>query len=191
METRPLFSFSASPTSNAFETPPDRSETAMSITWNLRDDSAQATVGDWQIKVNPTTPNRFATMSRSGLDETWTVFSLCAQPSHTTIADEIYVRDRDLIARFAQAEQDEFAYHVMWRLLEPKQESVFGLELWLSVQTALLDSAPAVEVACNATGHAAWEMHSHSDLSIDESGAPEGAGPAALVSRHAQTTESG
>jgi hypothetical protein len=79
---------------------------------------------------------------------------------------EAYARESDLIVRFEQAENDTFAFQLYYRLLEssPRPDAttqtpeVLGLELWVSVQTDLLDAAPQLSVTvCAPTTGEGWQ----------------------------------
>jgi hypothetical protein len=61
-------------------------------------------------------------------------------------ASEAYVRQSDLISDFAQTRHDQFSFQTYFRVLPESSEWLLGLEVWLSVQTDLLDSCPAMEL---------------------------------------------
>ena len=61
-------------------------------------------------------------------------------------ASEAYVRQNDLISEFAQTRLDQFSFQTYFRILPESTESLLGLEVWLSVQTDLLDSCPSMDL---------------------------------------------
>ncbi|MBN8602443.1 MAG: hypothetical protein J0M26_15520 [Planctomycetes bacterium] len=62
-------------------------------------------------------------------------------------ASDAYVRQNDLICEFAQTANDQFSFQTYFRILPDSTENLLGLEVWLSVQTDLLDSSPSMELA--------------------------------------------
>ncbi len=57
---------------------------------------------------------------------------------------DTYVRQRDLVASYPQQEPWTFGYQVDFRVHESLGEGCQGLEIWLSIQTSLLESMPQI-----------------------------------------------
>lgn len=60
--------------------------------------------------------------------------------------DDSYVRENDLIAIYPQAFPWAFGYQVDFRFQKQLVAGVDALEIWLSVQTSLLESAPKLSL---------------------------------------------
>jgi hypothetical protein len=161
--------------------------------WELTDRSAVGTAAAGRIEVIPTAPNQFTRITAGEYGGSgWDVLAVRPLPGHAMLAEEIYVRERDLIARFGQSESDEYAFQLDWQLLSVDPPFLAGVELWLSIQTSLLDARPALEVICRSPDALAWHSYQHDQLltdaqmvSIDDNPSvdvrhPE-RGPAALV----------
>ena len=60
--------------------------------------------------------------------------------------EDAYVRQMDLIALFPQTAPWNFGYQVDIRMLTSSQLDTLTMEIWLSIQTSLLDSHPQLEL---------------------------------------------
>lgn len=139
----------------------------MGSAWNFTDGTAQTQWANCSAAVNPTDATR-PTQLKSSDWQPWEVFSIAAQPKHTLDVEEAYARGDDLIVQYAQADGDSYQFHLYWRNLPAKGEVQCSLELWLGVQTGLLDSQPELHVSCNADSDS-WKAYSHGDLAEDGS----------------------
>lgn len=167
----------------------------MATDWQFTGDVAICTNGDWQFAVDPRNPAEFASLvdarkdkelssssgtgsSKNMLQDSWGLFSVTPLPTHSQSLEEVYVRGNDLIARFRQSEKDSYALHIVWRMLDSLPNDQFGIELWLSVQTGLLDSNPELQISCK-TSQDNWKVFSRQQLCAD---VPSGdSSPAALA----------
>ena len=70
--------------------------------------------------------------------------------------DDCYVRENDLIAIYPQVFPWAFGFQVDFRFQKGLVAGVDALELWLSVQTSLLESAPKLTLQPTADG-ASWK----------------------------------
>ena len=59
---------------------------------------------------------------------------------------DAYVRQKDLIAMFPQASAWNFGYQVDMRMLAESHQDALTMEIWLSIQTSLLDTHPQLEL---------------------------------------------
>ncbi len=59
---------------------------------------------------------------------------------------DAYVRQRDLIAMFPQAFDWNFGYQVDMRMIAESHLDALTMEIWLSIQTSLLDTHPQLEL---------------------------------------------
>ncbi len=137
----------------------------MPAKWDLTQPIASGTQGTWSVRLNPlrpTEPVQFCPTSESA--DVWNAVSLRPLPQHALQASEVYVRENDLIVRFEQSSGDQYALQLDWQLLEGIPSIVHGVELWVSIQTNLLDSAPELEIASDGE-FAGWRIYQHSMLS--------------------------
>ena len=108
--------------------------------WELDNGQAVGSVGPWQLAVQPTQPAAGISIKREGFDDC-TLLGIQAAETHQLVPEEVYVRGNDLIARFDQSVEDQFAFQLDWRIISPQEdgseilECFPGVELWLSVQT--------------------------------------------------------
>lgn len=63
-----------------------------------------------------------------------------------------YVRQDDLIASYPQVEPWPFGYQLDLRVHEHLADSLSGIEVWMSIQTSLLQSAPRIQVVPRDSG---------------------------------------
>ena len=80
--------------------------------------------------------------------EHWQLLQVHPSPAHACQVDDSFVRGSDLMVRYGQSESDRFAFQLDFRALSQNALGPFagGLDIWLSVQTQLLDSHPTLEV---------------------------------------------
>lgn len=157
--------------------------------WVFEKGIAKVEAAGWQGLVDPTKPAQTTKISSQGAGaEGWQIFSVEPQPPHALTVDESYIRQTDLIAQYAQNPEDDFAFHLYWRKLPLVPGEQFGLELWLGVQTGLLDSMPKLNVGCISKGSSGWETFTHQQLSEEADPSGAASGPAALVSKSEGST---
>lgn len=153
--------------------------------WQLTKSAAIGTIGTNLLKVFPGFPERPAQVGYDSQSiDPWEVASVKPIPTHACAPQEIYSRKEDLICRYRQSESDLFAFQLDWQLLPAVGPFACGVELWLSVQTDLLDAKPELEVTCHATSSRAWQVFSHDEISDEPISNDQNIrGPAAMVSR--------
>ena len=118
------------------------------MSWQLTNQLASFAYGAGVCELDPTRPDEFMRIRASDAHRLpWDAFAIHPLPRHAMLPTEVYVRDNDLIASFAQSADDNFAFQLNWRGLTPDAPFVAGIELWISVQTNLLDIHPEVEIA--------------------------------------------
>ncbi len=154
--------------------------------WRLSEASAMGFAGASQIEVFPSSPARAARWQAApNAANLWEIAAVTPHPAHAGIPEEIYNRQSDLIVRYRQGPTDTFTYQLDWQLLPATAPFVAAVELWLSVQTDLLDTEPELEIVCSASGGQTWRAFEHSQL-CDWDAKPKGQpaatrGPAALL----------
>lgn len=166
--------------------------------WRLSEASAIGVVGASQIEVVPNAPAQGAhwrtTNSQTAQPAAaWQIAAVRPMPTHNSQPLEVYSRQNDLIVRYGQGPAEQFSYQLDWRLLETPAPFMAAIELWVSIQTDLLDTQPELEIACIAPAGMGWSAFEHQQLGTDlqasvaeetgtESQPTEGGrGPAALL----------
>ncbi|MEM8736286.1 MAG: hypothetical protein AAGG44_18800 [Planctomycetota bacterium] len=155
-------------------------------TWSPNEKNFRFQQADASIEYLPKQPEHGASLCVSG-QTPWSVFRVKPIPQHSFAAEEIYVRQEDLLSQFDQTEQDNFAFHLNHRLLDsqPDLSTIADLELWLSVQTDDLDSEPVLVVSCESPDGSYWETIKESQLLPN---AIESDAPAAIVCPGSENT---
>lgn len=154
--------------------------------WRLSEASAMGVAGASQIEVFPNSPAQAARWQAApNAASAWEIASVTPHPPHASLPEEVYSRQGDLIVRYRQSSVDTFAYQLDWQLLPASAPFVAAVELWLSVQTDLLDTSPELEVACRANSGQSWQVFEHhqldnSDVASKNDSATD-RGPAALL----------
>lgn len=166
--------------------------------WRLSEASAIGVVGASQIEVAPSAPAQGAdwriTNSQAAQPvAAWQIAAVRPMPAHGSQPLEVYSRQNDLIVRYGQGPAEQFSYQLDWRLLETPAPFIAAIELWLSIQTDLLDTQPELEVTCSAPAGRSWSTFEHQQLAADPQASATGAtaietqsieggrGPAALL----------
>jgi hypothetical protein len=136
----------------------------MPAVWSSLRTVAEYSQPGWRVALDPALPSSPLVLeSTSGTR--WEALAITPLPGHSMVAEEIYVRQQDLIARFGQIGTDEYSFQVDWRLIEAPLGFDVGLEVWVSLQTNLLDTAPKIQVASQGIG--AWTGWRHQQLVSD------------------------
>lgn len=133
-------------------------------TWNSSNGNYRFSENERTIEIDPRDPARGVRFLRSG-QHGWRALSIEANPKHSSQPEEIYVRRKDLIVRYSQAENDQFGFQVDWRLLDVEPPFVIGLEVWISIQTRLLDTSPRIHLT--SMGDSGWLGWTHRQLMPD------------------------
>ena len=137
----------------------------------MQSDKAALVTGDWQAELDPRAPQtgmRLERTQQNSQSNIAQIFRVTPKPSHSFNIEEAYVRENDLIVRYEQSGDDLFTFQLNWRRLESELPGALAIELWISVQTSLLDTHPIVDVRSRATD-AQWHGLSLDDLSIEKS----------------------
>lgn len=155
--------------------------------WRLSESSAIGVVGASQIEVAPSAPARGAHWQITGAQAAqplaaWQIAAVRPVPAHSSQPQEVYSRQSDLIVRYGQGPSEQFSYQLDWRLLEPPAPFAAAIELWLSVQTNLLDTQPELEIVCNASPGLRWSIFEHHQLAPN-SESPASESPATVAPR--------
>ncbi|MFO1063740.1 MAG: hypothetical protein U0892_07730 [Pirellulales bacterium] len=117
------------------------------MTWELVGSRAGYEKNGWGFSFDQNQPQRGLQVSSSrgvAPAAAWTLCAFQPVPGHSARLEEAYVRGSDLIVRYAQTAADQFGFQLDWRILPHDDLGGFdaGVELWLSVQTQLLDTHP-------------------------------------------------
>ncbi len=87
-------------------------------------------------------------------DAQWQLMAIHPVPAHACQIDDHFARGSDLMVRYAQSEQDQFAFQLDLRAVPTSElgSAESGFDCWLSVQTQLLDSHPTLEIEHPGSG---------------------------------------
>lgn len=115
--------------------------------WKLNGTEAYLEQGKWRAHYCTAHPELGVLVSHSDSKASIAMIGLI-QPSagRSRPANESYVRQNDLIADFAQCDQSQFGFETYFRMIPSASHDLLGMEIWLSVQTELLDSTPAMDL---------------------------------------------
>lgn len=137
--------------------------------WQLDPNQARLECGDWHFSLDHRVPKNGLKV-RHGSDELGALLAVIPTPSHTCTIQEAYVRQNDLIVRYEQAGDDQYTFQLNWRKLNCTIPRGIAIELWISVQTSLLDTHPVLDVR-SRTPNGLWHALSMRDLSVESSDA--------------------
>ncbi len=146
---------------------PVRNLKVTAVDWQLQTEKAAFDSGDWQASLDPRAPQSGMRISRLQQDLIH-LFRVTPKTSHSCSIQEAYVRENDLIVRYEQSGDDLFTFQLNWRALPSDVPGALAIELWISLQTTLLDSHPNIDVRSRATG-AMWHDLTLNDLSVEKS----------------------
>ena len=135
--------------------------------WQLQVDQASLESKQWRVELDPRAPNAGLQIA-FGSTRLGQFLRINPKPSHSFKIQEAYVRKNDLIVRYEQSGDDLYTVQLNWRRLDCEIPDILALELWISVQTSLLDTHPVIEVR-SRTPDALWHSLTLNDLSIDKS----------------------
>lgn len=115
--------------------------------WQLNGTEASLIQSKWRAHYCTTHPELGLSISHEEAPNRRIVLSLI-EPTEGSPrqASDAYVRQNDLISEFAQTRRDQFSFQTYFRILPESDEFLLGLEVWLSVQTDLLDTTPSMEL---------------------------------------------
>ena len=123
------------------------------MSWDLRDSTAQWNGPHWSVDVDLAHESSQPLVQ---IHDSWQrpVLSIGITPSEQQVEDsatrlhfgEAYVRQTDLIAIFPELAPWRFGYQMDIRLMDDAHPNTLVMEIWLSIQTSLLDSHPQLEL---------------------------------------------
>lgn len=123
------------------------------MSWNLRECTAKWDGQPWSIGVDLASElSQPLIQIYDGTKQPVLAIALTPSEQHTTQTSqgiplgEAYVRQKDLIAMFPESAPWRFGYQVDLRGVSLDLPDRLVLEIWLSVQTSLLDSHPQLEL---------------------------------------------
>lgn len=117
--------------------------------WTLRGTSAAFSTAEWSGKIDLEDPARGLELSCGSTEPTSGFLGVDFAPPCRPFEKDCYVRQGDLISAYPQRDNRKFSLQLDYRLLEATADRLL-IELWISIQTYLLDSRPTVTVSCRA-----------------------------------------
>ena len=123
------------------------------MSWDLRDSTAQWNGQHWSVDVALEQKSSQPLVQIHDSSQR-PVLSVGITPSELQVEDsatrmplgDAYVRQTDLIAIFPELAPWRFGYQIDLRLLDATLSNTLAMEIWLSIQTSLLDSHPQLKV---------------------------------------------
>jgi hypothetical protein len=126
--------------------------------WKIDGENVQLTLNQWEANYRITQPGKGMILrSLSPRQQQATICMISPGVGGAARPTESYIRNNDLIVDYAQQNTEQFSYETYFRSLPSIGQWTFGLEIWLSVQTNLLDSTPNIDFSCD-TSEQAWAI---------------------------------
>ncbi len=143
-----------------------------SMSWDLRDSIAKWQGSNWSVEVALKHAFRQPLLQIRDREKR-TLLTVAVTPSEPQVKHsaaelllgDAYVRQNDLIAMFPESAPWPFGYQIDTRVLNDRPPDTLAVEIWLSIQTSLLDSHPQLELHLNGerfnlTGENCWTSES-------------------------------
>jgi hypothetical protein len=151
--------------------------------WELSGDFAKCVHQGWSATMNPKKPSLGLNLSQGSTS--CDLLSVSPKPGHSLIIQEAYVRQSDLIVKYAQSDCDAYGFQLDWRKRDCDLIDAIAIELWVSIQTNLLDTHPELDIASQVIG-GHWKSYSLKELGEDGHGVgvfecPLGSGTALMM----------
>ncbi len=116
--------------------------------WKLDQAIASFAIGDWRGSIDLGHPANGLCIGCGDGDNQASILASCVSSAKPTSLAGNFSSSSDLIVPYPQRDGRHFHLQLDYRLLDAQPDSLL-IELWISVQTYLLDSRPAVDVACD------------------------------------------
>lgn len=145
------------------------------MAWNWNDVAAECSQGDWRAIVVPGNPGAGLQFYCDALRSTspgipiGSFFQWNTDKKWETSA-ETYVRDNDVVIAYSEAHLSSFSLQFNYGLVPAIEQNDLGIELWISVQTPLLDAHPTVLLHADAAKGSTIEMLTASQFHLQPSG---------------------
>jgi hypothetical protein len=133
--------------------------------WTLDEHRATFDSHGWTGSLDLNHPASGLTLRLPNRTEVGAILPVEFSPPNAALLKECYVRQGDLIVAYPQRDTRPFMVQLDWRILQADRDQIL-LELWISVQTYLLDSNPVVKVGCQRIS---TDDHPPSALADEES----------------------
>jgi hypothetical protein len=115
--------------------------------WKIEASQATFHAAGWQGEISLDFPERGLSLRHQRQPALAGLLAVDFPPPHLPLSKDCYSRQSDLVVVFPQRDQRRFTVQLDYRLLETTAVDCW-IELWVSVQTYLLDSQPSVQVGC-------------------------------------------
>lgn len=117
------------------------------MVWKLENSKAVFQFNQWQGYFDLAIPEKGLQIVAPGGATLDTIFGVLFPKPHQPFQQDCYTRLGDLIAAYPQRDSRKFNVQLDYRLLDSSLDGLL-VELWISIQTYLLDSHPSVSVRC-------------------------------------------
>lgn len=123
--------------------------------WSVIGNAATLQWAAWHWSLDLAQPSAGIQLNQPTAAPTaWQLLQILPQPQHSCQIEDWFARGSDLMVRYGQSPDDRFAFQIDYRAVDVLELGTFicGWDLWLSVQTQLLDSHPVLEVISRVPG---------------------------------------
>jgi hypothetical protein len=115
--------------------------------WRLVDGQASLEAGRWDGRFDLAKPGSGLSLASANKFRLDSLLAVEFVTPHEPFLKDCFVRQSDLIIAYPQREQRTFSLQLDYRIIESSEEQLL-IELWVSIQTYLLDTHPTVKVIC-------------------------------------------
>ena len=136
------------------------------MSWSITQQVVTLQLTGWKCVFDLAQPQLGIRVRPEGSETAWQLLQVFPSSSHACQIEDSFVRGADLMVRYGQSDTDMFSFQIDFRAVPPSALGPFacGLDMWLSVQTQLLDSHPTLEVRSHVPS-GQW-------LAVDNQGQP-------------------
>jgi hypothetical protein len=113
--------------------------------WNLDQARADFRSHEWQGSLELTTPESGISILAPNKKEVAGILSVSFPKPSLPLRQDCYIRQSDLIVVYPPREMRKFHLQLDYRILNATSETLL-IEIWISVQTYLLDNHPVVSL---------------------------------------------
>jgi hypothetical protein len=124
------------------------------MSWILRDGIARLDRNGWSVTTDLKSPTPSIAVHRSSAKSSSQEYTVVLSPHEHHLQGSIatlplgdaYVRQNDIVAMYPEHAPGRFGYQIDLRAIDAGDPSSLVMEIWLSVQTSLLDSHPKLAI---------------------------------------------
>ena len=115
--------------------------------WKLVDGRASLDTDRWAGHIDLAKPGSGLSLTSAHKPGLISLLAVEFVRPHEPFVKDCFVRQSDLILAYPQREQRTFSLQLDYRIIASREAQLL-IELWVSIQTYLLDTHPSVKVSC-------------------------------------------